>query len=184
MSNQQSIGQAGGLQKVLFKSAADKSALEKARSLFPGMGFAAGYKISQRILKFGGQPIVKDHLNGTWKSLDLKPPQIVQQGLAGSVVGALEVFLLPLDVLKIKMQVCSVQPNVLGSARTGHCRSKAQHAPDECVDNGRSRPDRDSEAREDCHTIRRVGVDACTEHSWLVRFVRGLVVRQANDLRA
>jgi hypothetical protein len=114
MSNQQSIGQAGGLQKVLFKSAADKSALEKARSLFPGMGFAAGYKISQRILKFGGQPIVKDHLNGTWKSLDLKPPQIVQQGLAGSVVGALEVFLLPLDVLKIKMQVCSVQPNVLG----------------------------------------------------------------------
>ncbi len=106
MSNKQSIGAAGGLQKVLFKDAAELGPLSKAKSLFPGMGFAAGYKVTQRILKFGGQPIVKARLDRTWQSLDIKPPQIIQQGVAGSVVGALEIFLLPLDVLKIKMQVC------------------------------------------------------------------------------
>ncbi len=36
-------------------------------SLFPGLGFAAGYKIMQRIYKFGGQPYVNDLLNRTQK---------------------------------------------------------------------------------------------------------------------
>ena len=31
-------------------------------SLFPGLGFAAGYKILQRVYKFGGQPFVLDYL--------------------------------------------------------------------------------------------------------------------------
>jgi ABC-type sugar transport system substrate-binding protein len=30
-----------------------------AQSLFPGLGFGAGYKILQRVYKFGGQPYVK-----------------------------------------------------------------------------------------------------------------------------
>lgn len=32
-------------------------------SLFPGLGYAAGYKILQRIYKFGGQPFFYDALN-------------------------------------------------------------------------------------------------------------------------
>lgn len=31
-------------------------------SLFPGLGFAAGYKVTQRIYKYGGQPYVSDYL--------------------------------------------------------------------------------------------------------------------------
>jgi hypothetical protein len=29
------------------------------KSLFPGLGFGAGYKVMQRVYKFGGQPFVK-----------------------------------------------------------------------------------------------------------------------------
>jgi len=31
-------------------------------SLFPGLGYAAGYKILQRVYKYGGQPMVRDYL--------------------------------------------------------------------------------------------------------------------------
>jgi hypothetical protein len=38
-------------------------------SLFPGLGYAAGYKIAQRVYKFGGQPYFRDMLDrnsGGW----------------------------------------------------------------------------------------------------------------------
>lgn len=31
-------------------------------SLFPGLGYAAAYKILQRVYKYGGQPFVRDYL--------------------------------------------------------------------------------------------------------------------------
>jgi hypothetical protein len=31
-------------------------------SLFPGLGYAAGYKVLQRVYKYGGQPIARDWL--------------------------------------------------------------------------------------------------------------------------
>ena len=49
--------------KVVFRDAANSGTFAKYRSLFPGIGFAAGYKILQRIYKFGGQPFVNDYLN-------------------------------------------------------------------------------------------------------------------------
>ena len=42
--------------------------MKKYASLFPGLGFAAGYKVAQRVYKFGGQPFVKDYLNTHHKS--------------------------------------------------------------------------------------------------------------------
>lgn len=41
--------------QVIFKEAAHAATMKKYLSLFPGLGFGAGYKILQRVYKFGGQ---------------------------------------------------------------------------------------------------------------------------------
>lgn len=41
--------------QVIFKEAAARGTVSKYLSLFPGLGFGAGYKILQRVYKFGGQ---------------------------------------------------------------------------------------------------------------------------------
>ena len=48
--------------QVIFKEAAARGTLSKYLSLFPGLGFGAGYKILQRVYKFGGQVGAKLHL--------------------------------------------------------------------------------------------------------------------------
>lgn len=85
------------LNKVIFRDAAEKPLTAKFRSLFPGFGFAAGYKVSQRVYKFGSQPVVRDAMP-KWES------KLLREGVAGAIVGMGEVALLPLDVLKIRMQ--------------------------------------------------------------------------------
>lgn len=58
---QASVGQTATLlNTVIFRSNADAAIFKKYSSLFPGIGFGAGYKISQRVYKFGGQPVVRD----------------------------------------------------------------------------------------------------------------------------
>jgi hypothetical protein len=58
---QSSVGQTAALlNTIIFRSNADAAVFKKYSSLFPGIGFGAGYKISQRVYKFGGQPIVRD----------------------------------------------------------------------------------------------------------------------------
>jgi hypothetical protein len=59
MSNR---GQASAatINQIIFKKAADASIGGKFLSLFPGLGYAAGYKIAQRVYKFGGQPYFRD----------------------------------------------------------------------------------------------------------------------------
>jgi len=71
------------------------------RSLFPGLGFAAGYKVLQRIYKFGGQPVVLDSVA---RMTHLPRDTPILHAVAGSMIGVGEVLLLPLDVLKIKSQ--------------------------------------------------------------------------------
>ncbi|KAF8977371.1 hypothetical protein BGZ46_007435 [Entomortierella lignicola] len=95
--------------KVIFKDAANAAFLQKYASLFPGLGFATGYKISQRVYKFGGQPFVNEFLNRHYKtSFDSvfgeKTGKTMMHATAGSLVGIGEIALLPLDVLKIKRQ--------------------------------------------------------------------------------
>ena len=97
------------LNKIIFKQSADAGAFKKAFSLFPGLGFAAGYKITQRVYKFGGQPFVNDQINttaGGWfkKTFGEKTGKTLMHATAGSIIGIGEVLLLPLDVLKIKAQ--------------------------------------------------------------------------------
>jgi len=81
----------------------------KFTSLFPGLGYAAGYKILQRIYKYGGQPFVRDYLAIHYgsefdKTFGKGTGKAIMHATAGSLVGIGEVVLLPLDVLKIKRQ--------------------------------------------------------------------------------
>ncbi|RJE19252.1 Mitochondrial carrier protein [Aspergillus sclerotialis] len=109
MSNQSRISSFNILNQVVFKEYASASVARKFTSLFPGLGYAAGYKVLQRIYKYGGQPFARDYLaknhgadfdnafgKGTGKA--------VMHATAGSLIGIGEIILLPLDVLKIKRQ--------------------------------------------------------------------------------
>ncbi|KAJ3099031.1 hypothetical protein HDU97_003517 [Phlyctochytrium planicorne] len=107
----QSLSQGfSNLNTIIFKDAATKGTLSKYLSLFPGLGYAAGYKILQRIYKFGGQPFVNDYFNKHHKSsfqsvFGDRHAKTIMHATAGSVIGIGEIVLLPLDALKIKMQV-------------------------------------------------------------------------------
>ncbi len=97
------------MNKVVFRDSANASTLAKYRSLFPGIGFAAGYKVLQRVYKFGGQPWVNDQLQKNARGFFVnlfgeKKYKPWMQATAGSLVGIGEIALLPLDVLKIIMQ--------------------------------------------------------------------------------
>jgi hypothetical protein len=103
----------------------------------PGLGYAAGYKIAQRVYKFGGQPYFRDVIDRSsakpyfTDAFGAKWGKMVIHATAGSLTGMGEVVsnrltrsyafcrsrradlirsdhfpqvLLPLDVLKIKMQ--------------------------------------------------------------------------------
>lgn len=58
MSNYGKITSLSHLNEVIFKEKVSSSLSLKFLSLFPGLGYAAGYKILQRIYKYSGQPIV------------------------------------------------------------------------------------------------------------------------------
>lgn len=99
----------GNLNRVIFKKAHSAGVLAKAGSLFPGLGFAAGYKVLQRVYKFGGQPALLDvldtHASGAFRSaFGDKAAKPLLHATAGSMIGIGEIVLLPLDVLKIKSQ--------------------------------------------------------------------------------
>jgi len=97
------------LNGAIFREAASVGLVAKWQSLFPGLGFGAGYKILQRVYKFGGQPYVKEYINrnhgDTFASIfGPKTGKTVAAACAGSIMGVGEIALLPLDVLKIKAQ--------------------------------------------------------------------------------
>lgn len=62
MSNTSRVSGMAQLNSVIFKDKATAPVGKKFFSLFPGLGYAAGYKVSQRIYKYGGQPIARDYL--------------------------------------------------------------------------------------------------------------------------
>jgi hypothetical protein len=96
----------GDFKKIIFKDAAESNILAKGRALLPGLGYAAVYKLSQRVYKFGSQPIIKEQLRERVPE-NLKSNKLLMDGVSGMVVGMGEVALLPFDVLKIKMQTNS-----------------------------------------------------------------------------
>lgn len=95
--------------QIVFKDKATANVSTKFLSLFPGLGYAAGYKVLQRIYKFGGQPYFNDYLTTHHKStfdkaFGERTGKAVMSATAGSLTGIGEIVLLPLDVLKIKRQ--------------------------------------------------------------------------------
>lgn len=99
------------LSRIIFHDAHDKGLLAKYRSLLPGFNFAIEYKIFQRMYKFGGQPLIRSLVTkrimthpGVIRRLGRSNARILCEAVSGSLVGAGEVVLLPLDALKIKMQ--------------------------------------------------------------------------------
>lgn len=106
---------AGRLGEVLFREHASKGLVGKWFSLYPGLNFAAAYKILQRTYKFSAQPILKDYVAANHSSVFVnafgkKGGTDMMHAFSGMCVGLGEVALLPLDVLKIKAQV---NPEVL-----------------------------------------------------------------------
>ncbi|CAF9914968.1 MAG: Mitochondrial GTP/GDP carrier protein 1 [Gomphillus americanus] len=94
---------------VVFKEYASEGAVRKFTSLFPGLGYAAGYKILQRIYKYGGQPFARDYLAQHYgdsfdQTFGRGTGKAMMHATAGSLIGIGEIVLLPLDVLKIKRQ--------------------------------------------------------------------------------
>jgi len=107
MSNKAKVS---SLNSIIFRDAASVPLPKKLVSLFPGLGYAAGYKISQRIYKFGGQPWFNDLIKKNYKdnftnTFGERNGRLMIQATAGSLTGIGEVVLLPLDALKIKRQV-------------------------------------------------------------------------------
>ncbi|KIW67969.1 hypothetical protein PV04_03947 [Phialophora macrospora] len=109
MSNSTRVTSVSAFNKVIFREYATAGALTKFTSLFPGLGYAAGYKILQRIYKYGGQPFVRDYLTQHHaqdfdKAFGKGTGKAILNATAGSLIGIGEIVLLPLDVLKIKRQ--------------------------------------------------------------------------------
>jgi hypothetical protein len=87
---------------TVFREAASGTASAKLASLYPGLSYGVLYKVSQRILRYGGQPYVYDFLHRHFNSNERNT--IAIQAISGSAVGVAEVMLLPLDTFKIKRQ--------------------------------------------------------------------------------
>jgi hypothetical protein len=84
------------LNSIVFRSAATSPIHLKFISLFPGLGYAAGYKIAQRVYKFGGQPYFRDFIDktsGVWfrDTFGKKNGGILMHAAAGSMTGIGEV---------------------------------------------------------------------------------------------
>jgi hypothetical protein len=109
MSNSTRVASVSAFNKVVFRDFADASVGRKFISMFPGLGYAAGYKILQRIYKYGGQPVVRDYLTDHHMStfdnaFGKSTGKAIMNATAGSIIGIGEIILLPLDILKIKRQ--------------------------------------------------------------------------------
>lgn len=101
-----------GYSRVVLRDAhSNPSLFARYASLFPGLSFAAGYKILQRVYKFGGQPVANDFFAEKFGRQaeaavggDPVKAKMLLHAVSGAAIGVGEVVLLPLDVLKIKSQ--------------------------------------------------------------------------------
>ncbi|RNF02630.1 mitochondrial carrier protein [Trypanosoma rangeli] len=96
------------LNTTIFLSKADASVAQKFLYLYPGSAYAVCYKILQRVYKFAGQPLVRDHLfarnQQTFTTLFGRRDRLMIESVSGCIIGLGEVLLLPLDRLKVLSQ--------------------------------------------------------------------------------
>ena len=93
--------------------AATPSIGSHVKHLYPGSSYAVYYKVSQRFIKFAGQPYMRDHLyrSPAMNAAFTKNPvfgerkgKMLMEATAGCIVGASEVVLLPIDRMKVLSQ--------------------------------------------------------------------------------
>jgi hypothetical protein len=89
------------LNSIIFKDSHNGNFFSRYKSLYPGTKFALNYKVLQRTYKYGGQSVLSSYISNDNDSKNVK---IMKQAAAGGLIGAGEVSLLPLDILKIKSQ--------------------------------------------------------------------------------
>lgn len=109
MSNHTRISSVTQLNSVIFREYADLPFSKRIFTLFPGLGYAAAYKVLQRVYKYGGQPFANEFLDKHYRgdfygAFGEKTGKALMSATAGSMIGIGEIFLLPLDILKIKRQ--------------------------------------------------------------------------------
>ena len=109
MNNRSNVN-TSNLKKTIFREHHNKGWIRGIPTLYPGLGFATSYKITQRIYKYTGQNTLKNyflnnHLSTFEKSFGKDNGKIMISAVSGSLIGIGEIALLPLDILKIKSQV-------------------------------------------------------------------------------
>jgi hypothetical protein len=98
------------VKKIVLQKHYNSNFMKKFSSLYPGLGFATSYKISQRVYKYSGQHILKNyflnnHINSFNTMFGDKYSKVMVSAISGSLIGIGEIALLPLDILKIKSQI-------------------------------------------------------------------------------
>ncbi|KPI89932.1 hypothetical protein ABL78_1004 [Leptomonas seymouri] len=90
--------------------------VERLKHMYPGSTYAIAYKVLQRIMKFAGQPYMRDYLmvhhSNAFFHQDAKTGDYVRGGrgamtleaTAGCLVGVCEIVLLPFDRMKVLKQ--------------------------------------------------------------------------------
>lgn len=91
-------------------------AMERLKHLYPGSTYAVAYKVLQRIMKFAGQPYMRDYLHvhhsHVFFKRDARTGEYMRGGrgammleaTAGCLVGVCEIVLLPFDRMKVLNQ--------------------------------------------------------------------------------
>ena len=79
------------MSSIIFREHAAAPLGRRLMSLFPGLGYAAGYKVAQRVYKFGGQPYFNDIISANYRAgftdtFGERWGKIMMQGAAGSYV--------------------------------------------------------------------------------------------------
>lgn len=90
---------ASTLSTIIFREHATAPLGRRLLSLFPGLGYAAGYKVTQRIYKYGGQPYFNDLITKHYKTeftntFGERKGKLMTQALAGRFVSFLYLQLL------------------------------------------------------------------------------------------
>ena len=109
MNNKTNVNMSN-LKETILQKHHQKGWIRGIPTLYPGLGFATSYKVTQRIYKYSGQSLLKNYLiNNHQQKFDnifgQKYGKIMISATSGSLIGIGEIALLPLDILKIKSQV-------------------------------------------------------------------------------
>ncbi|CCW62866.1 unnamed protein product [Phytomonas sp. EM1] len=98
----------GNLNRAVFNKHADAGVLKKLIYLYPGSLYAIVYKVFQRVYKFAGQPLVRDFFCANHRASFTRwfgsADKVMEDAVAGCLIGIGEVLLLPLDRLKVLSQ--------------------------------------------------------------------------------